>query len=107
MSISNLMLNFVPVALSGTTTLNVGYRPYEKDMLNDLRAEFAQTHVFKRDGKDNRIIEIPIAAGAEPLSDKSMEVDLKESWWYWGPLLNAAAGARISWQARNRLRLSS
>ena len=51
---------------------------------------FAQTHVFKRDGKDNRIIEIPVAAGAEPLSDKSMEVDLKENWWYWGPLLNAA-----------------
>ena len=90
MSISNLMLNFAPVTLSGTTTLNVGYRPYEKDTLIDLRAEFAQTHVFKRDGRDNRIIEIPIAAGAEPLSDKSMEVDLKESWWYWGPLLNAA-----------------
>ena len=89
-SISNLMLNFAPVTLAGKTTLNVGYRPYEKDMLNDLRAEFAQTHVFKRDGKDNRIIEIPVSAGAEPLSDKSMEVDLKESWWYWGPLLNAA-----------------
>ena len=90
MSISNLMLNFAPVTLAGKTTLNVGYRPYEKDMLNDLRAEFAQTHVFKRDGKDNRIIEIPVSAGAEPLSDKSMEVDLKQSWWYWGPLLNAA-----------------
>ena len=61
-------------------TLNVGYRPYEKDMLNDLRAEFAQTHVFKRDGKDDRIIEIPVVAGAEPLSDKSMEVDLGEAW---------------------------
>lgn len=90
MSISNLMLNFAPVSLSGESTLNVGYRPYEKDMLNDLRAEFAQTHVFKRDGKDNRIIEIPVAAGAEPLSDKSMEIDLKETWWYWGPLLNTA-----------------
>lgn len=89
-SISNLMLNFAPVTLSGETTLNVGYRPYEKDMLNDLRAEFAQTHVFKRDGKDNRIIEIPVVAGAEPLSDKCMEVDLKENWWYLGPLLNAA-----------------
>ena len=90
MSISNLMLNFVSVTLSGTTTLNVGYRPYEKVTLSDLRAEFTQTHVFKRDGKDNRIIEIPVAAGAEPLSDKSREVDLKESWWYWAPLLNAA-----------------
>ena len=87
---SNLMLNFAPVTLSGETTLNVGYRPYEEGTLNDLRAEFAQTHVFKRDGKDNRIIEIPVALGAEPLSNKSMEVDLKENWWYWGLLLNAA-----------------
>ena len=56
-SISNLMLNFVPVTLSGQTSLTVGYRPYEKDTLIDLRAEFPQTHVFKRDGKENRIIE--------------------------------------------------
>ena len=84
------MLNFAPVTLSVETTLNVGYRSYEKDTLNDLRAEFAQTHVFKRDGKDNRIIEIPVVAGAEPLSDKCMEVDLKENWRYWGLLLNAA-----------------
>ena len=89
-SISNLLLNFAPITLSGKTRLNVGYRPYEEDTLNDLRTEFAQTHVFKRDGKDNRIIEIPVAPGAEPLSEKSMKVDLRMSWWYWGPLLNAA-----------------
>ena len=90
MSISSLMLNFAPVTLSGETILNVGYRRYDKDMLIELRAEFAQTHVFKRDGKNNRIIEIPVASGAVPLSDKCMEVDLKENWWYWTPLLNAA-----------------
>ena len=84
------MLNLAQVTLSGEMTLKVGYCPYEKDMLNDLRAEFAQTHVFKRDGQDDRIIEIPVVAGAEPLSDKSMEVDLREAWWYWAPLLNAA-----------------
>ena len=87
---SNLMLNLAPVTQSGEKTLNVGYRPYEKARLNDLRAEFAQTHVFKRDGQDDRIIEIPVVAGAEPLSDKSMEVDLGEAWWYWASLLNAA-----------------
>lgn len=84
------MLNLAPVTLSGEMTLNVGYRPYEKGTLNGLRAEFAQIHVFKRDGKDDRIIEIPVVAGAEPLSDKMMEVDLGETWWYWAPLLNAA-----------------
>ena len=90
MSISNLVLNFAPVTLTGQTRLNVGHRPYEKDTLNDLRAEFAETHVFKREGKENRIIEIPVAPSAEPLSDERTEVDLRESWWYWAPLLNAA-----------------
>ena len=89
-SISNLMLNFALVTLTGETTLNIGYRPYTKDRLHDLRAEFGQTHVFKRDGKNDTIIEIPVVTGAEPVSDKRMEIDLKETWWYWGPLLNAA-----------------
>ena len=89
-SISALMLNFAPVTLTGETKLNIGYRPYTEDRLNGLRAEFWQTHVFKRNGKDGTITEIPVAVGAEPLSDKSMEIDLKECWWYWGPLLNAA-----------------
>ena len=88
-SISNLMLNFALVTLTGETTLNIGYRPYTKDRLHDLRAEFGQTHVFKRDGKNDTIIEIPVVTGAEPVSDKRMEIDLKETWWYWGPLLNA------------------
>ena len=47
MSIANLMLNFAPVALVGETTTMVGYRPYTKDALRDLRTQFGQTHVFK------------------------------------------------------------
>ena len=84
------MLNFAPVTLTGDTRLNVGYRPYTEDGLNELRTTHGPTHVFKRDGKNDTIIDIPVAAGAEPLSDTSMEIDLKESWWYWGPLLRAA-----------------
>ena len=84
------MLNFAPVTLTGDTRLNVGYRPYTEDGLNELRTTHGPTHVFKRDGKNDTIIDIPVAAGAEPLSDTSMEIDIKESWWYWGPLLRAA-----------------
>lgn len=90
MSVSNLTLNFAPVTLSGETTLNVGYRPYEKDRLNDLRSSFGQTHVFKRDARSNTIIDIPVVAGAEPLSANDMEIDLRQKWWYWAPLFNAA-----------------
>ena len=90
MSLSNLTLNFAPVTLTGDTTLNIGYRPYTEDGLNELRAKHGPTHVFKRDGTNDTIIDIPVAAGTEPLSDKSMAVDLKERPRYWGPLLNAA-----------------
>ena len=48
MSNFNLMLNFAPLTLSGETTLNIGYRAYDEDRLKELRAEFGQTHVFKR-----------------------------------------------------------
>lgn len=90
MSISNLMLNFSPVTLSGKTALDVGYRPYERDSLIELRARFAQTHVLIRDGKANRIIEVPVVADAEPISSKTMEIELKENTRYWNLLLNAA-----------------
>ena len=45
---------------------------------------------FKRDVRNDTIIEIPVVAGAEPLSAKRMKIDLKEKWWYWAPLFNAA-----------------
>ncbi|MCY4213498.1 MAG: hypothetical protein OXF68_07725 [Gammaproteobacteria bacterium] len=70
--------------------MTIGCRPYSEEVLRDLRIEFGQTHVFKRDGLDNAIIEIPVAQGVEPLSDTRKEIDLKECRRYWGPLLNAA-----------------
>ena len=90
MSILNLLLNFAPVTLTGNTSLHIGCRPYTEDRLNDLRAEHWQTHVFKREAKDDTIIDIPVAPGAEPLGNITMEVDLKDRWWYWRPLLRAA-----------------
>ena len=59
MSISNLVLNFAPLTLSGEMTLNIGYYAYDEDRLTELRAEFGQTHVFKRDVKDDKIVETP------------------------------------------------
>ena len=90
MSIPNLLLNFAPVTLTGNTSLHIGCHPYTEDRLSDLRAEHWQTHVFKRDAKDDTIIDIPVAPGAEPLSAFTMEVDLNDRWWYWRPLLSAA-----------------
>ena len=89
-SLSNLLLNFAPVTLTGDTTQTVGQRPYDKNRLNDLRAEYGSTHVFKRDGRSNTIIDIPVTDGATPLADDRIELNLKDSWWCWGPLLRAA-----------------
>lgn len=90
MPAQSLLLNFLPVELSGETTIRVGYRSYDKEILNDLRREFGETHIFKRNYDDDTITEIPVVTGAEILSDKIVEVDLAESWWFWKPLLNAA-----------------
>ncbi|MBO6636879.1 MAG: hypothetical protein JJ920_08120 [Roseitalea sp.] len=90
MSSKNLRLNFAPVGLRGDTEIHVGFRPFEVDTLASLRKEYGETHVFRTHREDDTIIDIPVAQGAEPLSDKTMEVDLKETHWYWAALLNAA-----------------
>ncbi|WP_034826052.1 argonaute/piwi family protein [Hyphomonas pacifica] len=87
---TSLLLNFLPVSLSGDTRIHVGYRPYNEDVLRELREEFGESHVFKRDYQEDTISEIPVIPGAEPLSDKSTGVDLAEARWLWKPLLNAA-----------------
>ena len=90
MSIGNLRLNFMPARISGETVINAGYRPYDDEVLRELRADFSETHVFKRDRKDDTIVDIPVVDGAEPIADKVSEIDLAESWWHWAPLMNAA-----------------
>ena len=90
MSGNNLRLNFAPVKITGETIIQVGYRSFEKDILSDLRREFAKTHVFRTDRQDDTIIDIPVVPDAEPLSDKVMELDLKETHWHWPSLMNAA-----------------
>ena len=90
MSISHLALNFASVRLSGETTVVVGYRGYNKEQLDGLRGEFAETHVFKRDGRNETIVEIPVAEGAEPLSDKRMVIDLQDQYQLWRSLFSAA-----------------
>ncbi len=90
MSGNNLRLNFAPVKITGETIIQVGYRSFEKDILSDLRREFAKTHVFRTDRQDDTIIDIPVVPGAEPLSDKVIELDLRETHWHWPSLMNAA-----------------
>ena len=47
--------------------------------MSELRAKHGSTHVFKRDGKSDTIVDIPVANGARPLGDESTLIDLTES----------------------------
>src|SRR5262245_42343700 len=96
---SNYTLNFAPITLSGETTIFVGTQPYSKEALDELRQHYRATHVFRRRGKDDVIVDIPIAAGAKPLGNLQEEIDLSQSKEYWPQLISAAlirafAGAR-------------
>ena len=90
MGSKNLKLNFAPVGLRGDTEIHVGFCPFDVDILASLRKEFGETHVFRTHREDDTIIDIPVVQAAEPLSDKTMELDLKETHCYWAALLNAA-----------------
>lgn len=92
----SLLLNFLPVTLRGDTQICLGYRPYSKDVLNELRTEFSDSHVFKRSVRDDLILEVPVTSDAEVLSDHSFEEDLSEAFWLWKPLLNAALLRRFA-----------
>jgi hypothetical protein len=96
---SNCTLNFAPISLSGKTTIFVGTQPYSKEGLHELRQQYPDTHVFRRRGRDDTIVDIPIAAGAVPLGNLQEEVDLSQAKEHWPQLLSAAlvrafAGAR-------------
>ena len=86
----NLNLNFVPVEFEGNTVIDVGFRPYDSEVLKDLRRQFGNTHVFRREHEGDLILDIPVVQGAKPLSDKTMEIDLKQKYRLWSALLNAA-----------------
>ncbi|HLG82385.1 MAG TPA: Piwi domain-containing protein [Bradyrhizobium sp.] len=96
---SNYTLNFAPISFSGKTTIFVGTQPYSKESLHELRQQYRNTHVFRRRGIDNTIVDIPVAAGAEPLGNLQEEVDLSQAKEHWPQLVSAAlmrafAGAR-------------
>jgi len=86
----NLNLNFSPVTLKGETVIDADFWPYDDGLLRRLRNEYGQTHIFKRQNKDNTIVGISVVDGVESLSDKVMELDLSREYRFWPDLLNAA-----------------
>lgn len=95
----NYTLNFAPISLTGETKVFVGTQPYTKEALAELRQQYRDTHVFRRRGRDDVIVDIPVTSGANPLGNLQEEVDLSEAREHWPQLLSAAllrafAGAR-------------
>ena len=87
---SKYLINFAPISVRGNTTVLVGRQPYDSDRLDELRHEFRETHVFRRDGVDDVIIDIPVAAGQRPIGNAQEEIDLAKYHKLLPPLLSAA-----------------
>jgi hypothetical protein len=83
-------LNFAPIELHGHVEILVGKQSYSADRLHDLRREFSRTHVFRRSGAENVIVDIPIVSNAEPLGNIQERLDLKKTPALWPHLLSAA-----------------
>lgn len=83
-------LNFAPLSLEGNTEVLIGRQPYNAERLNELRAKFYETHVFHRSGKEDAIIDVPIAAGAMPIGTASDKIDLAKDRRLWPGLFAAA-----------------
>lgn len=94
-----LLLNFAPIKITGETRCFAGYRPYSEEALRELRSAYYETHVFRRDHENDEIIDIPIRAGEEPLSDKQQEIDLDIDR-YLVPMLLREALIRTFWGKR-------
>lgn len=83
-------INFFPLSLTGETKVLVGRQPYEDVRLEELRSKYRETHVFRRDGKADQIVDVPIVGGEKPIGSKREEIDLLDHQKLWRPLLSAA-----------------
>lgn len=85
-----LMLNFAPLGMAGDTKVEVGRQPFDETLLRDLKSEFADTHVFRRDGADNVIVDIPIVEGQQPIGNVQEEIDLLKHEKLWPELFRSS-----------------
>lgn len=84
---AKLSLNFAPLSMDGNTIVSIGSQGYDAERLADLRGEFRETHVFRRDG--DTIVDVPIAEGAVPLGNLVQEVELTRERKLWPALMQA------------------
>ena len=87
---SNYTINFAPIDIHGESRVLIGRQSYEKERLEELRREFGETHVFRRDRTGDIIVDIPVVDGQNPLGNIQEEVDLANTPTLWPPLLSAA-----------------
>ena len=82
-------INFAPISVRGNTTVLIGRQHYDSDRLDELHRELCETHVFRRDGIDDVIIDIPVLTGQRPIGNVQEEIDLSKHHKLLPPLLSA------------------
>jgi len=82
----DLTINFAPISLEGNCSVLVGRQNYDKERLAQLRSDFRDTHVFRRDGAES-IVDIPIMPDAVSLGHVQETIDLRQHQIFWPMLL--------------------
>ncbi|TBE31668.1 argonaute/piwi family protein [Rhizobium ruizarguesonis] len=86
----SLTINFAPLNVVGKTTVQIGRQAFDPDRLRNLRIDFSNTHVFRRDGKADAIVDIPIADDAAPIGNVREQIDLRHEHQLWPELFRAS-----------------
>ncbi len=85
-AMSDFTLNVVPVQFEAGTSISVGVQPYESsDQLKSLRAEYGETHIFKR--YKNVIASVSLSSEHEPIGEKIIERKIGDVVWLAAPLV--------------------
>jgi hypothetical protein len=86
----NLTINFAPLTVTGNTKILIGRQPFDAEHLAELRRDFVDTHVFRRDGSNDTIVDIPIVPDVEPIGGLLEEIDLIQEERLWPELFRAS-----------------
>lgn len=88
---SSIRLNSAEISAPSEATVRVGTQPYERsEQLDRLRRKFHGAYLFKRRGRDNSVISVPMGR-QEPIGKESAEARLTDH----PPLLAALARKAI------------
>jgi hypothetical protein len=104
MTSGKIILNLAPITFS-KSTVPIGWLPYvDEEDYEQLRERHRRTHLFRFDGRSNRIANVTIAPEAVPLGQVEKEAPLAENLLLAGQAVQASV---LAWLRKNNRRVIS